>query len=148
MNNYFQLIRLCENTYKTFLESLKDALFDLKINNLSPIQALIILNLGENEVNVNDLVKRGYYGGTSVSYNLNCLVENGFMLSQGDPEDRRLRKISLSEKGINVFNKLSNVIDEQNKSVIKSGIDDDVSIYVNSNLKRIIKTIELFSYSV
>lgn len=142
MNNYFQLVRLCESTYKAFLDSLKCALFDLEINNLSPIQALIILNLGENEINIKDFIRCGYYSGTNVTYNLNSLVENGYMLSIKNPGDARSRRISLSEKGIGVFDALSNMINNHNKTVF-SNIKDCGSI--NDNLRSVNKNIELLS---
>lgn len=148
MNNYFQLVRLCESTYKAFLDSLKGALFQLKINNLTPIQALIVLNLGEDEINIKDFIRCGYYGGTNVTYNLNALVKNGYMVSKKNPNDLRSRKINLSKKGMDVLNMLSLILDEQNISIEDAGIKEKDVYYMKNNLKNINKTVELFNASV
>lgn len=125
---------------------MKITLFDLNIHDISPVQALIILNLNKDEINIKDFVRRGYYGGTNVTYNLNSLVENGYMISEAHPKDLRSRRIKLSKKGVHVFNKIFDVIEDQNKSIINSGIDEKESNCVNNSLKKIGKTIELFSY--
>jgi DNA-binding MarR family transcriptional regulator len=51
------------------------------------------------EVSVGELMSRGYYLGSNVSYNLKKLVEGGYVHHQRSTVDRRSVRISLTPKG-------------------------------------------------
>jgi len=63
------------------------------------VQALLMFNIGENEVTAGELKSRGYYQGSNVSYNLKKLVELGYMHHQRCEIDRRAVRVRLTEKG-------------------------------------------------
>jgi len=63
------------------------------------VQALLLFNIGENEVTAGELKTRGYYQGSNVSYNLKKLVEMGYMHHQRCEIDRRSVRVRLTEKG-------------------------------------------------
>ena len=69
---------------------------------LNPVQALLLFNIGENEMTAGELKSRGYYQGSNVSYNLKKLVEMGYMSHERSDYDRRAVRISLTEKGVEV----------------------------------------------
>ena len=68
----------------------------LKIN---AVQALLLFNVGDNEVTAGELKSRGYYQGSNVSYNLKKLVEMGYMHHQRCEIDRRSVRVRLTAKG-------------------------------------------------
>jgi DNA-binding MarR family transcriptional regulator len=63
------------------------------------VQALLLFNIGDNEVTAGELKSRGYYQGSNVSYNLKKLVEMGYMHHQRCEIDRRSVRVRLTEKG-------------------------------------------------
>jgi len=66
------------------------------------VQALLLFNIGENEVTAGELKSRGYYQGSNVSYNLKKLVQAGYMHHQKCAVDRRAVRVKLTEKGRDV----------------------------------------------
>jgi DNA-binding MarR family transcriptional regulator len=71
-------------------------------DSISNIQALLLFNLGDQEMTVGSLETKGYYLGGNVSYNLKTLVENGYILRDRTEPDRRLVMVKLTGKGIAV----------------------------------------------
>jgi len=66
---------------------------------INPVQALLLFNIGDNEVTAGELKSRGYYQGSNVSYNLKKLVELGYMHHQRCEVDRRAVRVRLTGKG-------------------------------------------------
>ena len=62
------------------------------INN---VQALILHNIGNDEMTVGELTARGYYLGSNVSYNVKKMVENNYLLQERSPHDRRSVRVKL-----------------------------------------------------
>ncbi len=62
------------------------------------MQALLLYNMGDNEVTAGELKSRGFYMGSNVSYNLKKLVEMGYLTTSAG-NDRRSVRVSLSAKG-------------------------------------------------
>ena len=69
------------------------------IIDINSVQALLLFNIGDNEVTAGELKTRGYYQGSNVSYNLKKLVECGYMHHQRCEVDRRAVRVRLTEKG-------------------------------------------------
>ena len=66
---------------------------------INAVQALLLFNIGDNEVTAGELKTRGYYQGSNVSYNLKKLVEMGYMHHQRCEIDRRSVRVRLTQKG-------------------------------------------------
>ena len=49
------------------------------IADINNIQALILSNIGKEELTVGELTNRGYYLGSDVSYIVKKMVENGYL---------------------------------------------------------------------
>ncbi len=64
-----------------------------------PSQALLLYNMGDNELTAGELKSRGYYLGSNVSYNLKKLVDMGYVDYERSETDRRSVRVSLSAKG-------------------------------------------------
>lgn len=104
---YYELTRLIERLHRRFLDVLRAELTHLDITDINAVQALLLANIGEEEINVRELMNRGYYQGSNASYNLKKLVENGYLLQEKSPRDRRATLIKLSPKGLSLVQKIA-----------------------------------------
>jgi len=86
---YYEAVLLIERAHRHFLEVVKSDLDRLGIQDINNVQALILYNVGTDEMTVGELTVRGYYLGSNVSYNVKKMVENGYLLQERSPHDRR-----------------------------------------------------------
>ncbi len=96
---YLDSLALVERLHRLLLDVIKDEFERLGILEINAVQALLLFNIGENEVTAGELKSRGYYQGSNVSYNLKKLVEMGFMHHQRCEVDRRSVRVKLTAKG-------------------------------------------------
>lgn len=99
MAQYLDSLALVERLHRLLLDVIKDEFERLGILEINAVQALLLFNVGENEVTAGELKSRGYYQGSNVSYNLKKLVEMGFMHHQRCEVDRRSVRVKLTPKG-------------------------------------------------
>ncbi len=99
MSGYLESLSLVERLHRLLLDVIKDEFERLNILEINPVQALLLFNVGENEVTAGELKSRGYYQGSNVSYNLKKLVETGYMNHQRCEIDRRSVRVRLTPKG-------------------------------------------------
>src|SRR3546814_3438250 len=67
---YLEAIKLIERLHRQFLEVVKTELDRIGVEDINNIQALILFNIGDEELTVGELTNRGYYLGSNVSYNV------------------------------------------------------------------------------
>ncbi len=96
---YLESLALVERMHRLLLDVIKDEFERLGMIDLNAVQALLLFNIGENEVSAGELKSRGYYQGSNVSYNLKKLVEGGYMHHQRCAIDRRAVRVRLTERG-------------------------------------------------
>ncbi|MDP2737183.1 MAG: winged helix DNA-binding protein, partial [Pseudorhodobacter sp.] len=99
MLGYLENLALVERLHRLLLDVVKDEFERLSLLEINPVQALLLFNVGENEVTAGELKSRGYYQGSNVSYNLKKLVDLGYMHHQRSEVDRRSVRVKLTEKG-------------------------------------------------
>ena len=99
MSSYLEALTLVERLHRLLLDVIKDEFERVGVLEINPVQALLLFNIGENEVTAGELKSRGYYQGSNVSYNLKKLVEMGYMHHQRCEIDRRSVRVKLTEKG-------------------------------------------------
>jgi DNA-binding MarR family transcriptional regulator len=103
---YFETIRLIERLHRQFLEVVKGELDRIGVEDINNIQALILANIGREELTVGELTNRGYYLGSNVSYNVKKMVENGYLEQECSAHDRRSVRVKVSEKGLNLCDRI------------------------------------------
>ena len=118
--NYLETIQFIERLHRQFLEVLKNELERAKIADINNIQALILFNIGQDEMTVGDLIERGYYLGSNVSYNVKKMVENGYLVQERSLHDRRSIMIRLTEKGLGLCARLNGMFDRHAALLAKS----------------------------
>lgn len=138
MSQYLEALSLVERLHRLLLDVIKDEFERVGVLEINAVQALLLFNVGENEVTAGELKSRGYYQGSNVSYNLKKLVDMGYMHHQRCEIDRRSVRVKLTEKGRHVRNTVSELFSRhaeglQTKKVITpEGIED-----INTALRRV-----------
>ncbi len=102
-----ELPRLIERMHRRFLDVLRIEMTRHGINDISPVQAMMLANIGEEEISVRDLIERGYYLGSNASYNLKNLVDGGYVDRQASERDRRSARLKVSAKGKTILEALT-----------------------------------------
>jgi DNA-binding MarR family transcriptional regulator len=134
---YLDSLSMLERLHRLLLDVIKDEFERLGILEINSVQALLLFNIGENEVTAGELKSRGYYQGSNVSYNLKKLVELGYMHHQRSEIDRRSVRVRLTEKGRKVRGLISELFVRHADVLGKRGvIDNEVLETINSSLKR------------
>jgi DNA-binding MarR family transcriptional regulator len=100
---YLQALMLVERLHRRLLDVIKDEFDRRGRTDINSVQALLIYNMGDKELSVGELLTRGCYLGTNVSYNLKKLVDLGLLEHQRSRIDRRSVRISLTAKGREVY---------------------------------------------
>ncbi len=96
---YVESLALIERLHRLLLDVIKDEFERIGQINVNSVQALLLFNIGGNEVTAGELKSRGYYQGSNVSYNLKKLVDAGYMHHKRCEVDRRSVRVSLTDKG-------------------------------------------------
>lgn len=82
LDGYLEALALVERLHRLLLDVIKDEFERVGIIEINAVQALLLFNIGDNEVTAGELKTRGYYQGSNVSYNLKKLVDMGYMHHQ------------------------------------------------------------------
>ncbi len=134
---YLDNLALVERLHRLLLDVIKDEFERLGILEINSVQALLLFNIGENEVTAGELKSRGYYQGSNVSYNLKKLVELGYMHHQRSDIDRRSVRVRLTEKGRRVRGMLNDLFARHAETMQKRGLIDPSGMEdINQSLKR------------
>ncbi|MCR9127460.1 MAG: winged helix DNA-binding protein [Rhodobacteraceae bacterium] len=138
MSSYLEALALVERLHRLLLDVIKDEFERVGVLEINAVQALLLFNIGENEVTAGELKTRGYYQGSNVSYNLKKLVEMGYMHHQRCEIDRRSVRVRLTGKGREIRDVVAGLFSRhaeglQDKGVLgPEGIED-----ITTSLKRV-----------
>lgn len=133
---YYEAVLLVERVHRHFLEVIKTDLDRHNIQDINNVQALILYNIGVDEMTVGELTARGYYLGSNVSYNVKKMVENNYLAQERSPHDRRSVRIKLSDKGLALHKIISDSLDRQVTALPAASIsNDELSQAINAMRK-------------
>ena len=135
---YFDALQLLERMHRLMLDLVKDEFERLGRNDLTPVQVLILYNLGEAEVSAGELRSRGMYQGSNVSYNLKKLVAMGYVSHERSDMDRRSVRVKLTDEGLEVREIVQQLFLRHAEGLAMSGVLDDPPLeQVNMQNRRI-----------
>ena len=117
---YQDVIFLIEKLHRHFLEVVKAELDRIGVEDINNVQALILFNIGKEELTVGELTNRGYYLGSNVSYNVKKMVENDYLIHKRSTHDRRSIHVRLSDKGLALYARLTEMF-ERHTSELSAG---------------------------
>jgi DNA-binding MarR family transcriptional regulator len=127
-----------ERLHRLLLDVIKDEFERVGVLDINAVQALLLFNIGDNEVTAGELKTRGYYQGSNVSYNLKKLVEMGYMHHQRCEIDRRSVRVRLTGKGRDVRDAVAELFARHADGLEKQGVlEADGLDRVNHSLKRV-----------
>lgn len=138
ITSYLEALALVERLHRLLLDVIKDEFERVGVLEINAVQALLLFNIGDNEVTAGELKSRGYYQGSNVSYNLKKLVEMDYMHHQRCEIDRRSVRVRLTTKGRDIRDVVGNLFARhadglQNKGVLgPEGIED-----ITTSLRRV-----------
>ena len=136
--HYMDTLALIERLHRLLLDVIKDEFERLGLIDVNPVQALLLYNIGENEVTAGELKSRGYYQGSNVSYNLKKLVEAGYMHHQRCEIDRRAVRIRLTDKGRHIRDAVAAMIARHADDLGGRGLlEDSAARELTGSLRRI-----------
>lgn len=122
---YLVSIRLIERLHRRFLDVIKTELDRLGIEDINNVQTLILSNINAEQLTVGELTVRGYYLGSNVSYNVKKLVETGYLIQERSFHDRRMTRVRLSAKGLELVQKIDELYAKNAAELDKTGIGSD-----------------------
>jgi len=134
---YLETISLIERLHRQCLEVVKTELDRIGVRDLNNVQALILFNIGEEELTVGELTQRGYYLGSNVSYNVKKMVENDYLIQERSPHDRRSFHVRASEKGLSIYRKLDELFERHSGRLNDANIAQDALGATNQTLRRV-----------
>ncbi len=121
---YYETIQLIERLHRYSLDVVKAELDRRNIVDINNVQAMILYNIGRDEMTVGELTLRGYYMGSNVSYNLKKMVENEFVMQERSVHDKRSIRVKLSEKGLKLYGYLDDMFKRQEEKLKGTDLTD------------------------
>lgn len=118
---YLEALALVERLHRRLLDVIKDEFDRRGRNDVNSVQALLLYNIGDNDVTASELRTRGYYLGSNVSYNVKKLVELGYLSHQRSRVDRRSVRIRLAPKGKEVHEIVAALYEKHVRTVEQIG---------------------------
>jgi DNA-binding MarR family transcriptional regulator len=135
--DYLETLSMVERLHRLLLDVIKDEFERLGIIDINAVQALLLFNIGDNEVTAGELKSRGYYQGSNVSYNLKKLVDCGYMHHQKCAVDRRAVRVRLTEKGQQIRTTVADLFQRHADGILSKEVTGDVQLQeINSSLRR------------
>lgn len=122
MDGYLDALSLVERLHRLLLDVIKDEFERVGVIDINAVQALLLFNVGDNEVTAGELKTRGYYQGSNVSYNLKKLVEAGYMHHQRCEIDRRSVRVRLTQKGRDIRDIVSALFERHAEGLEGNGV--------------------------
>ena len=122
---YYESIQLIERLHRYFLDVVKVELDRHGIQDINNVQAMILFNIGEDDLTVGELTIRGYYLGSNVSYNVKKMVENDYLVQERSKHDKRSIRVKLSPKGAELKKNLSDMFVRHEQAIKGTELTDD-----------------------
>jgi DNA-binding MarR family transcriptional regulator len=132
---YYDTVQLIERMHRHFLDVLKIELERQNIQDINNVQALILYNIGSEDLTVGELTVRGYYLGSNVSYNVKKMVEAGYLTQERSQHDRRSVRVQLSDKGKALKEKVSTIFDRHTKELRSVELDEEKLQSINERMR-------------
>ena len=136
MKNYEDcIIFLLAKAYQKAHGSFKKRLLPFGV---TPIQHLILEALWEEDgQSAGDIGKKLVLDAATLSGVLERLVANDWIVKETDPEDKRIQRVYLTKKGMDLRHRLSEERDEANQELLA-----DMTIEEKVLLKRLLRDIQ------
>jgi DNA-binding MarR family transcriptional regulator len=131
------LTQLIERLHRRYLDVIRVELDRIGCRDLTPVQAVLLANVGDDDIVIKELVERGYYQGSNVSYNMKKLVDGGYIKQERSSHDKRSVRISLTPKSKEVCDRVRAMESLSPDLLKRFGIDEAELNRTRESLERI-----------
>lgn len=135
--SYHEVIQYIERLHRRFLDVVAAELDRHNVLDINNVQAMILYNIGDDDMTVGELTLRGYYQGSNVSYNVTKMVENGYLLKQTSVHDKRSMRVRLSDKGKDLLEKLRDMYKKHEQLLAKTDLTKEKLEQTNNTFKQL-----------
>jgi len=122
---YHDAIQMIERLHRRFMDVVKLELDRLQVQDINNVQAMILYNIGDEDMTVGELTLRGYYLGSNVSYNVKKMVENEYIIQERSLHDKRSIRVKLSDKGLDLYNNLYKMFARHEEQIQITDLDEE-----------------------
>ncbi|OFW87266.1 MAG: MarR family transcriptional regulator [Alphaproteobacteria bacterium RIFCSPHIGHO2_12_FULL_45_9] len=136
-SQYFESIQLIERLHRYFLDVVKTELDRKGLQDINNVQAMILHNIGRDEMTVGELTLRGYYLGSNVSYNVKKMTENGYITQERSVHDKRSIRVKLTAKGTDLCKTLDEMFVKHEDKLKSIGIENPDLVDLNHTMKQL-----------
>jgi len=133
-DQYFEVISLIERLHRQFLGVVKLELDKLDVHDLNNAQAMLLFNMEDADVSIGELISRGYYLGSNVSYNVKKLADDRYLTYERSEHDRRSIRVRLTPKGRTLRDQLARMLNRHIKMLSQAQITE-------TNLESVVATL-------
>jgi DNA-binding MarR family transcriptional regulator len=138
LSEYRRALSLVERLHRQLLDVVKDDLDRAGHDDLTPVQALLIFNIGDAEWSAGELKSRGFYLGSNVSYNLKKLHELGYVESGKSLHDKRQIRLRLTAAGTKLRTQLDTMFQRHAATLSPvGGVESPDLVASNKTLTRL-----------
>ena len=128
--SFGRMLQSIELLHRSFLDVLSLEL-GRRDKTLSAVEALILTHVCDKPMSVGELHALGHYEGTSLSYNIGKLAEDGYIALARTQWDKRSILIEITPEGSAVAQIVLQLIDSHAESLAEIGISEaDLSLTV------------------
>lgn len=133
-----ELPHLIERMHRRFLDVVRVELSRHHVNDISPVQVMMLVTIGHQAITVRDLIERGYYLSSNASYNLKGLIEGGYVERQTATRDRRSAIVKVSPKGLAILE----IVAALNKQKVLTLLQGNVGLKDAETAWRVLRKLE------
>ena len=135
---YLTALTFVERLHRRLLDVIKDELDRSGNVEINSVQALLLFNIGDQEMTAGELRSRGHYLGSNVSYNLKKLVEAGYINHQRSEMDRRSVRVRLTQKGREICDTIDTLYNRHIDTISEVGdVSQDELEVINKTLNKL-----------
>ncbi|MCD6075381.1 MAG: Transcriptional regulator, MarR family [Rhodospirillales bacterium] len=128
---------MIERLHRRYLDVVRVELDRMGCRDLTPVQAVLLANMGGDEVVMKELIERGYYQGSNVSYNMKKLVEGGYIEQARSEHDKRSVRVRLTDKSKAICDRLRAMKVLEVSALERAGIGANELSNLVENLRRL-----------
>lgn len=121
--SYHLNLQAIERLHLRLQRRLRRELARLEISDIEPSQISVLLNIGDDRLSVGELVRRGAYHQPVLSGQISRLREAGYIRHERTAQDKRVRLVSLTDKGQRLLEVLTSFYD-QSAAELSASVDD------------------------
>ncbi|HXP02744.1 MAG TPA: winged helix DNA-binding protein [Stellaceae bacterium] len=98
---------------------------------------MLLFNIGDAEMAVGELILRGCYLGSNVSYSVKKLVESGYLAQERSLRDRRSIHVRLTDKGLKLRDRLNAMHQRHVEMLNQTAITDEALSAAAATLRQL-----------